>query len=87
MIGLILLVSGAVLGIWLFRAFDRAVVSFVGTMAALVGGWRPDPWPRGVHEEDRDRPWGRPETRAPGSGGMPPPSVQLTKVRGFVSAR
>lgn len=45
---------------WLIASFgghsmDRAVAAF----AALVGGWRPDPWPRGVQEEDRDRPWGR----------------------------
>jgi hypothetical protein len=32
---------------------DRAAAAF----ALLVGGWRPDPWPRGVQEEDRDRPW------------------------------
>jgi hypothetical protein len=26
-------------------------------ISLLVGGWQPDPWPRGVQEEDRDRPW------------------------------
>jgi hypothetical protein len=35
-------------------AIDRAVSAF----GELIGGWRPDPWPRGVQEEDRDRPWG-----------------------------
>jgi hypothetical protein len=35
-------------------AVERAISAF----AQLVGGWRPDPWPRGVQEEDRDRPWG-----------------------------
>lgn len=35
-------------------AIDRAVSAF----RDLIGGWRPDPWPRGVQEEDRDRPWG-----------------------------
>ena len=33
---------------------ERAASAF----ALLVGGWRSDPWPRGVQEEDRDRPWG-----------------------------
>jgi hypothetical protein len=28
-------------------------------ISQLVGGWRGDGWPRGVQEEDRDRPWGR----------------------------
>jgi hypothetical protein len=32
---------------------ERAVSAF----AQLVGGWRPDPWPRGVQEEDTARPW------------------------------
>ncbi len=35
-------------------AIDRAVSAF----RELVGGWRPDGWPIGVQEEDRDRPWG-----------------------------
>jgi hypothetical protein len=34
---------------------DRAVEGFRG----IIGGWRDDAWPRGVQEEDRDRPWGR----------------------------
>jgi hypothetical protein len=40
-------------------SLDRAVSAF----AKLVGGWKPDGWPRGVQEEDRDRPWGRPSPR------------------------
>lgn len=35
-------------------AIERAVTA----LALLVGGWRAEPWPRGVQEEDRDRPWG-----------------------------
>lgn len=31
-----------------------------GAFAALIGGYRPEGWPRGVQEEDRDRPWGTP---------------------------
>jgi hypothetical protein len=33
---------------------ERAASAF----GLLVGGWRDEPWPRGVQEEDRDRPWG-----------------------------
>jgi len=35
-------------------AIDRAVSAF----RELIGGWRPDPWPRGIQEENRDKPWG-----------------------------
>jgi hypothetical protein len=28
-------------------------------LARPLRAWRPDGWPRGVQEEDRDRPWGR----------------------------
>ena len=30
----------------------------ISALSRLVGGWRGDGWPRGVQEEDRDRPWG-----------------------------
>ena len=42
-------------------AIDRAVSAF----AALLGGWRQDAWPRGVQEEDRDRPWGSAPLQTP----------------------
>ena len=87
MLDLVLLVSGAAVGIWVFRAFDRAVVSFIGTMSSIFGGWHPDPWPHGIQEEDRDRRWGRPAADAPDGSTTPPPRVPMTKVRGFVSAR
>ena len=28
-------------------------------LARGLRAWRPDGWPQGVQEEDRDRPWGR----------------------------
>jgi hypothetical protein len=40
----------------------RAVGRAVGGIARGLGpalGHRPDPWPPGVQEEDRDRRWGR----------------------------
>ena len=35
-------------------SIDRAV----SALAQFFGGWRGDAWPRGVQEEDPDRPWG-----------------------------
>jgi hypothetical protein len=59
MIVLLLALLVAALSGWLIEAvaggaIDRAVSAF----RELIGGWRPDGWPRGVQEEDRDRPWG-----------------------------
>lgn len=38
-----------------FGSLDR----FSAGISQLVGGWRAEAWPRGVQEEDRERPWGR----------------------------
>jgi hypothetical protein len=59
MIVVFLAVALAALTGWLIEAvsggaIDRAIWAF----RELIGGWRPDGWPRGVQEEDRDRPWG-----------------------------
>ena len=59
MIVFLLAIALAALTGWLVEtvasgAIDRAVSAF----RELIGGWRPDGWPRGVQEEDRDRPWG-----------------------------
>jgi hypothetical protein len=59
-------------------AIDRAVSAF----RELIGGWRPDPWPRGVQEEDRDRPWGSTVTQDPG-----PPAVPTTHLAVHVRSR
>jgi hypothetical protein len=59
MIVFLLALAIAALTGWLVQAvaggsIDRVVSAF----RELVGGWRPDRWPRGVQEEDRDKPWG-----------------------------
>jgi hypothetical protein len=63
---------------------NRAVAAF----AALIGGWRPDPWPRGVQEEDRDRPWAR---GGPPTGlrddDQPEPSPTLIRLRPTIRSR
>jgi hypothetical protein len=58
------------------------------TIAVVVRGfrgWRSDSWPRGVQEEDRDRPWGWPDHSAPKSQqrlhDRPPPAPKLVAVR------
>jgi len=62
---------------------NGAVVVLVRGFVAWLGG-KLDPWPPGVQEEDRDRPWG--------SGLVPPtapalPKPDLSRVRPAVHAR
>jgi hypothetical protein len=46
------------LAAWIITAIGgSAIERAISAVAQLVGGWRPDGWPRGVQEEDRDRPW------------------------------
>jgi hypothetical protein len=47
----------AVLAIWLisFKPTDEKIRGF----GRVLGFKRTDDWPRGVQEEDFDRPWGR----------------------------
>ena len=59
---------------------DRAVSAF----RELLGGWRADPWPRGVQEEDRDRPWGA-RREVPAS--QEPPVVATTRLTARTRAR
>lgn len=43
---------------WLIASIGTTAIDrHVSAIAQLVGGWRPEPWPRGVQEEDRDQPW------------------------------
>ncbi len=51
----------AVLMLLLHSSVERQVAAF----SAFFAGHRPDPWPIGVQEEDRDRPWGWSERRPP----------------------
>ena len=54
-VGLVL-AAGAVL--WALRIVGRGVGGMARALAPALGH-RPDGWPPGVQEEDRDRPWGR----------------------------
>ena len=62
---------------------EAVVVILVRGFVSWLDG-RLDPWPRGVQEEDRDRPWGR---------ALPPPTRQalqspnLSRVRPAVHTR
>jgi hypothetical protein len=53
----------------LFRAAAQSSFDLVSAFGSLYTGWRGDPWPRGVQEEDRDRPW----FRAPPPDHLPAP--------------
>lgn len=72
-------------------AAATGLFSVSGTVAAFAGyfsGWRPDPWPRGVQEEDPQRPWGRPERRARTEVTDPPlPVPTLTPLRPQIRQR
>lgn len=44
---------------WLIGAIGSGTLErAISAMTQLIGGFRGDPWPRGIQEEDRDRPWG-----------------------------
>lgn len=59
---------------------DRTVLVIVRGLAA----WETDAWPRGVQEEDPDRPWGRPGKSPPVNRG---PAPTLVRVKPVVHAR
>jgi hypothetical protein len=64
----------------------RGTELLIDAFARALGGWRPDPWPHGVQEEDRDRPWGR--NPAAGLEARPePPAPTLTRVQPTVRSR
>ncbi|CAN5138915.1 hypothetical protein BH24CHL7_BH24CHL7_00140 [soil metagenome] len=72
-------------------AAATGLLSVTGTVAAFTGyfsGWRPDPWPPGVQEEDPERPWGRPARRTRGEVTEPPLSAPtLTPLRPQIRQR
>lgn len=47
-------------GAFAWSAARRGTVTFESGWRDLIFGLQKDGWPRGVQEEDRDRPWGRP---------------------------
>lgn len=72
---------------WLIANFGLVSLDrSVGTFTHLIGGWRPDGWPRGVQEEDRDRPWGFRAARSD-SAEPPPPTPKLTPLKPAIRRR
>jgi hypothetical protein len=65
----------------------RAQFDLLSAFGALFTGWRPDPWPRGVQEEDRHRRWGAPTAGLPTEGLPPPLTATPVRVRPTVRAR
>jgi hypothetical protein len=74
---------------WLIKSIGgRPLEIVISALAELVGGWRPDGWPRCVQEEDRDRPWGRPSTTTNGTSPSESPlTPRLTRVQPTVVRR
>jgi hypothetical protein len=77
----------AVTGLLVSRVGGRAFDSVAGAISQLVGGYRPDGWPAGVQEEDRDRPWGRAARRVTKATLPTMPRPSLTRVRPTVHTR
>lgn len=50
-------VAGAVAGVYLLTS--RVAEDATTVFKEYFAGFRPDPWPHGVQEEDGVRPWGR----------------------------
>jgi hypothetical protein len=75
---------GAGLTVWAMSIVVRERLGLVSSALGMLGGeWRGDAWPRGVPEEDRDRPWGVPTTalaRPHDGRDSPAPSVPLRRV-------
>ncbi len=84
---IVFLLLAVVLVIGLLDAFSRACEHVISAFGALLGGWRSDGWPRGVQEEDREKPWhrGRVDTRHKPE--KPAPGPPLTPVHAAVHAR
>jgi hypothetical protein len=65
----------------LLRRLVFSDTNLAGAVGFLFTGPRPDGWPIGVQEEDRDRPWGRATKPSERPGGSDPPSRSPTLVR------
>jgi hypothetical protein len=83
---LVIAVALAFVIAWLIGAIGATSIDrAVSALAQFFGGLRPDPWPRGVQEEDRDQPWGTPVRVPRGvSQPAPAPKPQLVDVRAVV---
>ena len=80
---LFLLVASAVL-FWLAaRAGFRISDQTISTLIRGFSSWSNGGWPRGVQEEDRDRPWGRGRPTNTNTAHVP----KLTRVHGAVRPR
>jgi len=80
--------GGLVATTWIcLRLLDHSADFQVSAFAHLFGGYRPDGWPVGVQEEDRDRPWGTPS--APGAGDDEEASgrVEVSRLEPAIRAR
>jgi hypothetical protein len=71
---------------WLFvRVGSRDSDRTISVMVRGFRGWRSDGWPHGMQEEDLDRPWGGPDSRAAKPQqrppDRPPPTPKLVSVR------
>ena len=83
----VLLFLAVVIVVGLLDAFSRACERVISGVGALLGGWRPDGWPRGVQEEDRATPWRRGGPPTQDKPEPPAPRPPLTPVHGVVHAR
>jgi hypothetical protein len=81
---LVLLFAAIVVAVGVLDLFSRACEHAISAFGALLGGWRPDGWPRGVQEENRERPWGS-RRPLPTRATLPKPS--LSRVRAAVHMR
>ena len=80
----VLLFVAVVLAVGFLDAFSRACERVISAFGALFGGWRPDGWPRGVQEEDRQIPWQRGGQVTRDKPEEPAPRPPLTPVQGVV---
>jgi hypothetical protein len=78
----------AATGLVVNRVGGKVPGGFFGGFTRLVGGYRPDGWPTGIQEEDRDLPWGRTGPLASRDTSPPPvPNPTLTRARPTVHPR
>ncbi len=80
----VLLFAAVILAVGVLDIFSRACEHMISAFGALFAGWRPDGWPRGVQEENRERPWG---SRGPRPTRPTLPKPSLTRVRPAVHVR